>query len=86
MREFNINYYLIGRNPSSEYVEKVIEDFEKRGVEKISILDRVHAINNFNLNYAISNNLNRGQIIQGRNELSLAMRKYNLMHNKENWS
>lgn len=86
MKGFNINYYLTGRNPSSEYVEKVIKDFEKRGVDKISMLDRVQAINNFNLKYATIKNLKRNKIIQGRNELSLAMKLYDTMHDKGNWN
>ncbi|NMB98875.1 MAG: hypothetical protein GYA35_01190 [Thermoanaerobaculaceae bacterium] len=86
MRDFSLNYYHPGKTLFSEYVENVIKDLEKRGVEKISILERVHAINNFNLNYAKYKKLDRGQIIEGRNELSLAMKVYNTIHTKENWN
>lgn len=84
MRKSNISNYYTENKVAEDYTEKVIEDCKKRGLERVGMADRIQAFHNFNIHYSKAMKFNRGQIIQGKNEISLELNLYNAMHSKAN--
>jgi hypothetical protein len=70
----------VGENVAGDYIEAFLRDVKNQGMKRISYYKHLEGISNFNDYYAKRENLNDREIIQGENELNLAVELYNRLY------
>jgi hypothetical protein len=71
---------------AKEYIEKFLNDVRRWSPEGIDYVRHLEAIANFNTNYSKKKNLHMKSIIQGMNEIDLAVNVYNTINSEYGWN
>lgn len=75
-----------GEMVTKEYIEKFMKDVQRWSPEGIDYMRHLEAISNFNLKYSKDKKMPMKYVIQGMNEIDLAVFKYNIMNSEYGWN
>lgn len=75
-------YSKLGKKVAGDYVNTFLKGVRRWSPEGIDYTRELQEVSDFRARYAKMRNLNEAQIIQGMNEISLAVIMYNLIETK----
>jgi hypothetical protein len=78
--------YQLNKTTVKDFIQDVFEIEEMLYQGGFKECGREEILRNFREHYAKNNNLSKREIIQGENEISLALIVNNLIKSKENWN